>query len=486
MYHKYLYLCLFSLLLFSLIFTGCSCNQTVGTSVLSACTGEVQVKTADAANWVGGVVGAVLKDDDAVKTGAEGEASITFFDGSVIELRANTQIEISELKQGKTKSIKVKQEIGETWSKVEKLTDMALRYEIETPVAVAAVRGSQMIVTVATDGTTSVGNLEGDISVTAQGEEVVIPEGKHSVVEPGAPPSEPVDGTTSLIISTQVYIDSAGDLFDSQSLPVTGPDYLDIQTNQVSFIEGKWVLRMGLKDAPPAADSVTANTLIEWNFMLDFDQNPATGLSRPFISNDIAYDYLVQLSLEKNIYTCLLKSLAEETTETIDYVITGNKIEMVIPLTASEGTEILSPPAIDWGTCAIYYKDEDPRDQPSYTDKAPGEGHYLFTPYQTMYSALNDFSTENGNPNGVWSYGWMPVDFSTFNLYTSRISNRWSGELAGDHTPCLWINNSGSTSYSVPNGWLSLHPGPGKEPSVLRWTARGWGKYSDYRRVFIR
>ena len=243
MYHKYLYLCLFSLLLFSLIFTGviftgCSCNQTVGTSVLSACTGEVQVKTADAANWVGGVVGAVLKDDDAVKTGAEGEASITFFDGSVIELRANTQIEISELKQGKTKSIKLKQEIGETWSKVEKLTDMALRYEIETPVAVAAVRGSEMIVTrVATDGTTSVGNLEGDISATAQGEEVVIPEGKHSVVEPGAPPSEPVDGTTSLIISTQVYIDPAGDLFDSQSLPVTGPDYLDIQTNQVSFYE---------------------------------------------------------------------------------------------------------------------------------------------------------------------------------------------------------------------------------------------------------
>ena len=171
---------------------------------------------------------------------------------------------------------------------------------------------------------------------------------------------------------------------------------------------------MGLKDAPPAADSVTANILIEWNFMLDFDQNPATGLSRPFISNDITYDYLVQLSLEKNIYTCLLKSLAEETTETIDYVITGNKIEMVIPLTASKGTEILSPPAIDWGTCAIYYKDEDPRDQPSYTDKAPGEGHYLFTPYQTMYSALNDFSTENGNPNGVWSYGWMPVELQYF------------------------------------------------------------------------
>jgi hypothetical protein len=210
------------------VLSGCGCSKTAGTSVLSACSGDVQVKIADAVECVQAKVKAILTDKDAIKTGVDSSALITFFDGSVIELKPNTQIEINELIQGKSKSIKLKQEIGETRSKVEKLMDSASRYEIETPVAVAAVRGSQMVVQVVADGTTSVGNVEGSISVTAQGKEVIIPEGKHSIVVPGATPSQPSEGTTSRIISTQTYTDPGGDLFNNQSMLVTGPDYIDI------------------------------------------------------------------------------------------------------------------------------------------------------------------------------------------------------------------------------------------------------------------
>ena len=113
----------------------------------------------------------VLDVVDKIKSGPNSRAVITFFDGSTIELKPDTQLEISELVKGTANQIRLKQELGETISTVKKLADPASRYEIETPAAVAGVRGSTMMVSVAFDGTTSVQNLEGKISVTAQGVE---------------------------------------------------------------------------------------------------------------------------------------------------------------------------------------------------------------------------------------------------------------------------------------------------------------------------
>jgi hypothetical protein len=465
---------------------GCNRSAARTPAFISFLEGDAQIKKAGTADWIKAKINEPLATGDVVKSGMNSKVSVTFFDGSVIDLKPETQIKIEELQQGQSKSIKLKQEIGATLSKVEKLVDSASRYEIETPAAVAAVRGSQMIVEVEIDGTTSVGNVEGSISVTAQGVEVPVPEGKHSTVVPGSIPGQPTEGTTSLIISTQIYQDPVGDWFDLQRNPAAGPDYLDIQTSQISFIDGKWILKMELKSSLPKVDAVTAKTLIEWNFLLDVDRDPATGLSRPFISNDIGYDYLVQLALENNSYKCVLLDLAADTVENINYIINDNNLQMEISLTSSNNRATTSPPAMDWGVAAIYYRDEDPRTQPSFTDKAPNDGHYVFVPIQSVYSALDDFSAGKSNPIGPWSYGWMPTDFSVFNIYTSQSGsafNRyspaglicWYAGLGSDRTPCIWVN-TGETAYGAPHNWLSLHPGPGKEPSVIRWTAPSTGR----------
>jgi hypothetical protein len=159
-----------------------------GNTILSVVQGEALVKKAGVGDWVKGEEKMVLKVGDSIKSGTGGNAVITFFDGSTIEIKAETQIEIAELVKGKTKIIRLKQEIGETLSKVEKLADAASRYEIETPVAVAGVRGSQMKVTVAANGVTVVQNIEGKISVRAQGVEVMIPVGGIGSVKSGEPP----------------------------------------------------------------------------------------------------------------------------------------------------------------------------------------------------------------------------------------------------------------------------------------------------------
>lgn len=166
-------------------------GETEKNSTLSFVQGEVLVQKAGSSGWVQAQAGMVLEVSDTIKVGTAANATITFFEGSIIELSAGTRIEIRELLQGEVTSIRLKQEIGKTLSQVEKLVDPASRYEIETPVAVAAVRGSSMLVSVTEDGTTTVQNLEGQISVVAQGVEVAIPVGSESTVETGEAPSEP-------------------------------------------------------------------------------------------------------------------------------------------------------------------------------------------------------------------------------------------------------------------------------------------------------
>ncbi len=76
-----------------------------------------------------------------------------------------------------------------------------------------------------------------------------------------------------------------------------------------------------------------------------------------------------------------------------------------------------------------------------------------------------EYSTTNGNPNGVWTYGGMDTGFATFTPHPTHTTDSWSG------TSSIWLNTTGSTSYGVPPGNISLHPGASNEPSVLRWTA---------------
>lgn len=89
---------------------------------------------------------------------------------------------------------------------------------------------------------------------------------------------------------------------------------------------------------------------------------------------------------------------------------------------------------------------------------------------QTVWNPTTQFSVTNGNPNGVWSYGWMDTGFAAFTPYTNHGTNNWYG-WGGDQSPAVWINTGAGTAYGVPSGYLSIHPGNGNEPSVLRWTA---------------
>jgi uncharacterized repeat protein (TIGR01451 family) len=133
-----------------------------------------------------------LQPGDTIKTGPYTKTEITFFDGSTVEMEPSTEITVAELGISDTgaTTIHLTQLLGETITRVKKLTDTESSFDITTPAAIAAVRGSTMIVTVAANGRTVVGNEHGDIRIVVAGIEYTIHEGMQRSIAPGQPPSE--------------------------------------------------------------------------------------------------------------------------------------------------------------------------------------------------------------------------------------------------------------------------------------------------------
>ena len=166
-------------------------------TMLSITEGNVFVMKAGTDSWIEAQVGMSLEIGDIVKSGDGSSAEITFFDGSTIELQADTEVEVASLNistdTGST-TISLKQAIGDTISRVTNLVDPASSYEIETPAGVAAVRGSIMITQVIIgdlnyeDGTTLITNKIGNIWGIAQGVELNIPRWRICIIVPGQPP----------------------------------------------------------------------------------------------------------------------------------------------------------------------------------------------------------------------------------------------------------------------------------------------------------
>jgi len=83
-----------------------------------------------------------------------------------------------------------------------------------------------------------------------------------------------------------------------------------------------------------------------------------------------------------------------------------------------------------------------------------------------------EFSTTS-NPTGPWWYGWemsTGPSWTLFDAYTDfqyvGLNPTWT---SGTTTPSLWLNLTSEGFDGAPLNWLSIHPGPNGEPSVIRW-----------------
>lgn len=133
------------------------------------------------------VTSAVATNQGAkVETDASGMAEIAYFEGSLTRLGPDTDYELSTLDDESGRAIVGDLDIGRTYHRVTELTGSDDRYEVRTPSAVAAVRGTRFIVVCLPSGECDFGVIDGVIEVTSRStsEMCVVRPGEALTVHP--------------------------------------------------------------------------------------------------------------------------------------------------------------------------------------------------------------------------------------------------------------------------------------------------------------
>jgi len=193
---------------------------------ISSPSGEVLVQKSGsgADNFVLASAGMRLEPGDRIKTGEESSTLIIFFDGSVMEIGANSDITIEQLDLAQdtgSTTIRLKQLVGNTVNRVQQLVDSASKYEVETPAGVAVVRGTIFSMMVEESGYTLLSTDDGFVWFTAGGVTVLVGPGMQTSASPGGTPSASfsIDNieVCSDVRGERDYTVQPGAAFDSES-----------------------------------------------------------------------------------------------------------------------------------------------------------------------------------------------------------------------------------------------------------------------------
>ncbi len=124
-----------------------SCSIAYGqddTAEISLMIGTVEVLPIGNGGWIEASEGMKLSGGDTVRTGIDGMLSVTFSNGSMVTLKSNTEFKVQSLTVSENKEdvdYRLSLTKGKLRAIVERLGEGS-SFEIETPTAVAAVRGT--------------------------------------------------------------------------------------------------------------------------------------------------------------------------------------------------------------------------------------------------------------------------------------------------------------------------------------------------------
>lgn len=154
---------MFSALVTSILVSQAALPATDGRVVLVH--GEVVIRTVDAS--VKAIPGTLVHQGDQVRTGRDGGVRLLLGGSAVVDLGANTSMVVTRAGSANSET-KLKVWSGRLWARVSSLFGNESKFEVESPNAVAGVRGTEFIFDVAADGATEITVLEGAVEVTAR------------------------------------------------------------------------------------------------------------------------------------------------------------------------------------------------------------------------------------------------------------------------------------------------------------------------------
>jgi hypothetical protein len=125
--------------------------------------GKVSVLRAGGADWIAGRPAMPLSKGDQVYAREESFAEIVCANGAIVRLGEKTKVTIAEASD---KSVETRSGIGNVWVNMRKLMgNEARQFELSTPTATAAIRGTAFNTTTRADSSSDVAVYEGKVAV---------------------------------------------------------------------------------------------------------------------------------------------------------------------------------------------------------------------------------------------------------------------------------------------------------------------------------
>jgi len=155
--------------------------------------GEAVRKARKAPSWEPLRLKDAIRSGDEVRTGDDGRLEISFGSGNILTLRPRTRLIVLLTKKFSEMNIfqKIILETGKIIAGVKEVTGRTSRYEVKTPSAVAAARGTNFRIGLDERENTRAEIAKGRVGVEASGIWVEVGEGEGTIVPKGQPPLAP-------------------------------------------------------------------------------------------------------------------------------------------------------------------------------------------------------------------------------------------------------------------------------------------------------
>ncbi|TNE69404.1 hypothetical protein EP331_14135 [bacterium] len=126
---------------------------------------DVSIKHSNEESWKDAQMAAPLFDSDTLRTDANGYAAVQFMDNSLVKVKPNSLLIIrGEVLDKNSTASRIAVEVGEVFMNV---TKRQSKFEVQTPTAVATVKGTSYNTEVSGDGSTIVSVLSGSVELLA-------------------------------------------------------------------------------------------------------------------------------------------------------------------------------------------------------------------------------------------------------------------------------------------------------------------------------
>jgi len=156
--------CLFSIIICLALTQVCSAKENL-LGHITYCSGDIQAKRAKQTIWANAELNMPVCFGDTIRTGEDGEGTITYVDRSLLKIHSNTRVTLNTIISPVERKNSVLLFFGRILNKVSRKVLRRKAFEVQTPTAVCGVRGTEFETASYEDGITIVRVDSGKVDV---------------------------------------------------------------------------------------------------------------------------------------------------------------------------------------------------------------------------------------------------------------------------------------------------------------------------------